>query len=129
MAKKLTVTFSARGYELDSYNHINNAVFLNYFEHARWEYFRELGMYDFLSNQEHLPVVTDVHVRYQREIRLFDVVVIESFCYAESPYLVFQQKIINQTLQMPSARATTKLIFLDRNKTACDIPAEILERI
>ena len=129
MPKKLTITLTARGYELDSYNHINNAVYLNYFEHARWEYFRELGLYNFLTESDNLPVVTDVHIRYQREIRLFDVLVIESFCLQEKPYLIFQQKIINQTSQMTSARATTKLIFIDHDKIARDIPDEILEQI
>ena len=97
MPKKITITFTARGYELDSYNHINNAVYLNYFEHARWEYFRELGLYALLTESGNLPVVTDVHIRYQREIRLFDELAIESFCFQEKPYLIFQQKIINKT--------------------------------
>jgi YbgC/YbaW family acyl-CoA thioester hydrolase len=129
MPKKLTISFTARGYELDSYGHINNAVYLNYFEHARWEFFRELNLYDFLKQAENLPVVTDVHVRYQREIKLFDEVMIESFCFQEKPYLVFQQKLLNKTTQLASARATTKLIFLDNDKIARDVPNEILERI
>ncbi|MEI6683643.1 MAG: acyl-CoA thioesterase [Bacteroidota bacterium] len=129
MAKKLTVSFTARGYELDSYNHVNNSVYLNYFEHARWEYFRELGMYDFLRDHGNLPVVTDVHVRYQREIRLFDELEIESFCVQEKPYLVFQQKLVNKTTGMSSARATTKLIFLDGEKLPREVPAEILALI
>ena len=129
MPKKTTITFTARGYELDSYNHINNAVYLNYFEHARWEYFRELGLYTLLTESGNFPVVTDVHIRYQREIRLFDELAIESFCFQEKPYLIFQQKIINKTSQMTSARATTKLIFIDHDKIARDIPAEILEQI
>jgi len=129
MPKKSTITYTARGYELDSYNHVNNAVYLNYFEHARWEYFREFDLYKFLKEDENLPVVIDVHIRYQREIRLFDILVIESFCFEEKPYLVFQQKIINQASQLTSARATTKLIFIDHNKMPRDIPAEILERI
>ncbi len=129
MPKKTTTSFTARGYELDSYGHINNAVYLNYFEHARWEYFRELDLYHILQENDNLPVVTDVHIRYQREIRLFDELTIESFCFQEKPYLVFQQKIINNTTGMTSARATSKLIFLDKEKTAGDVPGEILDRI
>lgn len=129
MAKKISTTLTVRGYELDSYGHINNAVYLNYFEHARWEFFRELDLYRFLMEKENLPVVTDVHIRYQRELRLFDELRVESFCFQEKPYLVFQQKIINNTTQMTSARATTKLIFLDKDKIAGDVPGEILERI
>jgi YbgC/YbaW family acyl-CoA thioester hydrolase len=104
-------------------------VYLNYFEHARWEYIRELGLYELLKLEDNLPVVTDVHIRYQREIKLFDNVQIESFCVQEKPYLVFRQKIFNETTQMTSARATTKLIFTGRDKIARDIPSEILELI
>jgi YbgC/YbaW family acyl-CoA thioester hydrolase len=129
MPKKLTITLTARGYELDSYNHINNAVYLNYFEHARWEFFRKLDLYGFLMENDNLPVVTDVHIRYQREIKLFDDMMIESFCVQEKPYLIFQQKIMNLSTGLSSARATTKLIFIDQNRVPRDVPAEILNKI
>ena len=31
-----------RGYELDSYGHVNNAVYVSYAEQARWKYFSKL---------------------------------------------------------------------------------------
>jgi YbgC/YbaW family acyl-CoA thioester hydrolase len=129
MSKKLSITLTARGYELDSYDHINNAVYLNYFEHARWEFFKELDLYHFLKENDNLPVVTDVHIRYQREIKLFDELRIESFCTEEKPYLIFHQKILNLTTGMASARATTKLIFIDKNRIPMNVPAEILNSI
>ena len=129
MAEKHTITLTARGYELDSYNHINNSVYFNYFEHARWEYFRQLGLYNFLQECDLSLVVTDVHIRYQREIKLFDELIIESLCYQEKPYLIFQQKIIHRKSQLAAARATTKLIFIDKNNIATDVPAEILSGI
>lgn len=33
----------ARSYELDTFGHVNHAVFLNYFEHGRFQAFRDLG--------------------------------------------------------------------------------------
>ncbi len=129
MPRKLTITLSARGYELDSYNHINNAVYLQYFEHARWEFFRQLDLYSVLKETNNLPVVTDIHIRYQREIKLFDELKIESFCVQEKPYLIFQQKIINLSTGLSSARATTKLIFIDNDRMARDVPGEILSCI
>lgn len=129
MPEKSTITITARGYELDSYNHINNAVYLNYFEHARWEYFRRLNLYDFLIESGRLPVVTDLHIRYQREIRLFDELSIESVCSHEKPYLVFRQRIINMSTGLTAARATTKLIFIDSERVPVDVPAEILAGI
>lgn len=129
MPKKLSITIVARGYELDSYQHINNAVFLNYFEHARWEYFKELELIRFLEEQQNMPVVTDIHIRYQREVRIFQELRIESYCFHERPYLVFQQKIINLTTNLPAARATTKLIFIDGDRISMDVPSEILATI
>ena len=129
MANKQTITFTARGYELDSYNHINNAVYLNYFEHARWEYLRQLNIYEFLKENQNLPVVTDVHIRYQREIKIFDALRIESYCILEKPYLIFHQKIMNLTTGLSSARATTKLIFIGKDKIVGDVPSEILSAI
>jgi YbgC/YbaW family acyl-CoA thioester hydrolase len=129
MAEKITISISARGYELDSYNHVNNAVYLNYFEHARWEYFRQLNLSAFLAEHGNLPVVTDVHIRYQREIRLFDDLSVESSCAHEKPYLVFRQRILNKTTGLTAARATTKLIFIGADRIARDVPAEILSVI
>ena len=33
-----TIEVEVRSYELDSYNHVNNAVYLNYLEYARMEF-------------------------------------------------------------------------------------------
>lgn len=126
MSVKQKLTFTARGYEIDSYGHVNNAVYLNYFEHARWEYFRELGLYDLIRKIGINPVVTDIQIRYQREVRLFDELTIESTCKPEGPYLVFQQRLFNNTTQLQSARSTTKLIFLNKDNIAQDVPEEIL---
>ena len=128
MPVKLNLTFSVRGYELDSYGHVNNAVYLNYFEHARWEYFRELDLYPVLQQLNISPVVTDIHIRYQREVKLFDQLRIESVCHQDGPYLVFQQRLFNDSAGLQAARATTKLIFIDAGHIPQDIPEELLKR-
>ena len=129
MPRKLLTEIVAKGYELDSYDHVNNAVFLNYFEHGRWEYFRQTGIYESLKKTGRLPVVTDIHIRYQREIRIFDEIQVESFCKQDGFYLVFRQRLINLTSGLTAARATTKLVFLDHEKSAIDIPQEVLSLI
>ncbi|MDD4554768.1 MAG: acyl-CoA thioesterase [Bacteroidales bacterium] len=125
----ISLTFTARGYELDSYGHINNAVYLNYFEHARWEFFRALGLLELLEKLAVVAVVTDIHVRYQREVRIFDELKVDSQCRHEGPYLVFQQKLLNCTTGLQAARAETKLIFIDGDRMPQDIPTAILDAI
>ena len=124
-----SVIIVARGYELDSYQHVNNAVYLNYFEHARWEYFRKFDLVNALKNEKIMPVVTDVHIRYQREIQLFQEIEIRSRCLIQAPYLVFQQRMINKSTGLPAARATTKLLFLDSSGLPTDIPDLVVQAV
>ena len=118
---------TARGYELDSYGHVNNAVYLNYLEQARWELFRDNGKLDFFATNGLLLVVVDVHIRYHREIKLFDQIGVVTKTKKDNPYLIFEQKLINETTGLSVARATIKTVFVDRNRVSHDIPPEMDE--
>ncbi len=126
MPVKITTQIAARGYELDSYGHINNAVYLNYFEHARWDYFRQTGLSTALNHGGIVAVVTEINIRYQHEVLIFDDLRVESVCSDEGPWMIFRQRMFNATRQNQAARATTKLVFIDREKKPQDIPAEVL---
>ena len=43
---------TVRGYELDSFGHMNNAVYLNYIEQAQWEILRKSGTFDYMQESE-----------------------------------------------------------------------------
>ena len=123
------MSLTVRGYELDSYGHVNNAVYLQYFEQARWEYMKEHGLLDLINMNELLLVVVDTHIRYMRESNLFDELVIETSCKVDKPYVVFTQKIINQTNQLPASRATVKTVFVDKQRIPQDIPGFMINKI
>ncbi|MER5281061.1 acyl-CoA thioesterase [Streptomyces sp. NPDC002809] len=65
-----SVDVTVRGYELDTQGHLNQAVYLQYAEHARWELLRAAGL-----PQEKLladgvgPVALEVTVKFRRELR------------------------------------------------------------
>ncbi|MFI1224756.1 MULTISPECIES: acyl-CoA thioesterase [unclassified Streptomyces] len=65
-----SVDVTVRGYELDTQGHLNQAVYLQYAEHSRWELLRAAGL-----PQEKLladgigPVQLEVTVKYRRELR------------------------------------------------------------
>jgi acyl-CoA thioester hydrolase len=117
-------SLTTRGYELDSYGHVNNAVYLNYFEQARWEIFRQLDLINYFSEQHLLLVVTEVHARYSREVRLFDELVIRTTLRKEAPYLVFDQKIFLQGSRIKVCSAKVKALLTDKDRITCDIPEE-----
>ena len=115
---------SVRGYELDSYGHVNNSVYLNYFEHARWKMFRDLELNHLVHESHILIVVTDVHIRYMREAKLYDEIEIQTRAACEGPYLIFKQKLFNRESGLALARAETKTVFLGADRKPADIPEE-----
>ncbi|WP_030058224.1 MULTISPECIES: acyl-CoA thioesterase [Streptomyces] len=68
-----TTRITVRGYETDTQGHLNQAVYLQYAEHARWEYLQAAGI-----RQAELvakgvgPVVLETTVKYLRELRAGD---------------------------------------------------------
>lgn len=66
-----------RHHELGTQGHLNQAVYLQYAEHARWEIMREAG----ISQEEFLsakigPVILELTVRYRQELRAGDEVTV-----------------------------------------------------
>lgn len=70
MTEDYRVRITVRGYELDTQGHVNQAVYLQYAEHARWECLRAAGI-----SQERLlatrvgPVALETTIRYRSELR------------------------------------------------------------
>lgn len=65
-----SIPVTVRGYELDVQGHLNQAVYLQYAEHARWELLRAAGINpDKLLAARVGPVVLETTIRYRRELR------------------------------------------------------------
>ncbi|HEX6231695.1 MAG TPA: acyl-CoA thioesterase [Jiangellaceae bacterium] len=64
------VRIAVRGYELDPRGHVNQAVYLQYTEHSRWECLRAAGIgHDALHDTGVGPVALEQTVRYLGELR------------------------------------------------------------
>jgi YbgC/YbaW family acyl-CoA thioester hydrolase len=123
--KPHTTSLKVRGYELDSYQHVNNAVYLNYLEQARWEFFQEMNLLEMINRNRLFLVVIEINIRYQRELKLLDEIEVKTTIKNSSPYLIFSQKIYHKSTKQPVARANVKTIFVDEQRLPQDIPAEI----
>jgi len=113
--------FEVRGYELDSFGHVNNAVYLNYTEQARWEITKEIGLYEFLKKSGDLLVVTEIKTKYIRELNLFQKARIETYFYKEGFFLIFKH-IIRNELNEKVNTATVKCIFINKQRIPQNIP-------
>ena len=126
---KYSFKTEVRGYELDSYGHVNNAIYVNYTEQARWEILKEAGLLDSFLKRNLLLVVAETNIRYMRELKLFDQVEIESTIKFEAPYLVFYQDINNLTDNLKSAKAIVRTLLIDKERIPQDIPEELLSLV
>ncbi|UCG27639.1 MAG: acyl-CoA thioesterase [Bacteroidales bacterium] len=117
-------TLEVRGYELDSFNHVNNAVYLNYFEHARWQMIRETGLINFFKDTGYFLVVVDIHIKYMKEITLFDELVIETSCSKKEPYLYFYQEMYKSGSRVKVSKAEVKTLLLDNERIPIDLPED-----
>ena len=120
---------SVRGYELDSYNHVNNAVYLNYFEQARWEIFQKLDLINYFRINHLFLVVTEMEVRYSRETKLFDELLIRTKVEKVAPYLVFYHKMFLDGTKVKVCSATVKTLLTDKEKHTIDIPEDFLLKL
>ena len=79
MAHVHTSRFAARSYEMDSYRHLNNGVYLGWFEQARLEYLQSLGFsYDGFADRRQWIVVARTEVDFRAPLHLGDAVAVET---------------------------------------------------
>jgi acyl-CoA thioester hydrolase len=73
MAEAFSLRIRVRGYELDAQGHLNQAVYGQYAEHARWEFLRAAGVsQDDLVASGVGPAILRTTIRFQRELRAGD---------------------------------------------------------
>ncbi|MDV9178420.1 thioesterase family protein [Streptomyces sp. W16] len=70
MSEPFSVPVTVRGYETDSLGHLNQSVYLQYAEHARWALLLAAGVGQAELLAEGIaPVVLETTIRYLRELR------------------------------------------------------------
>ncbi|MEU2711724.1 acyl-CoA thioesterase [Streptomyces sp. NPDC007205] len=69
MSEPFSVRVTVRGYETDVQGHLNQAVYVNYAEHARWSLLKAAGVTQAeLIGQGVGPVSLETTIRYLREL-------------------------------------------------------------
>ncbi len=65
MSKIYISSLEVRGYELDSFGHVNHAQYVSYMEHARWKMLQEKGItLEKLNEWKRWPVIAQLEVSY-----------------------------------------------------------------
>lgn len=122
--KTYSYDFRVRGHELDSFGHVNNAVYMNYYEHARWLIMDALGLLEYFKNSGNFLVVVKAQIKYINELNLLDRATIETSFYTEGFFVIFRQEILNKKREKVNT-ATFKCLFVNKEREALDIPDKL----
>ena len=117
-AEKFIYSFEVEKKHLDSFGHVNNAMYLTLFEEARWELITKNG-YGLAKIHESKigPTLLEIHIRFMKELLLGQSITIESQVTAlKSKIGVMTQKMIREGDLCCQAEFTIGLFDLNQRK-------------
>lgn len=95
---------------LDTFGHVNNSAYLEILEEARWDLItnRGFGLAQVVESQMG-PVILEIQIRFMRELKARDKVVIKTWCTDYSGKIgMLEQVIIKSESQEQACHATFK---------------------
>lgn len=117
-------------YELDAFGHVNNAVYLNYFEKARNDFLnaRGLSFNDFFSWQA-FPVLISASLEFISPARAGDRLLILGLASSSSrARFAIKYEISEEENDRLVCRGETVHVFIDQNSRPLAVPAEFRRR-
>ncbi|MFJ9152043.1 acyl-CoA thioesterase [Streptomyces sp. NPDC102270] len=98
MSEPYSVPVTVRGYETDVQGHLNQSVYINYAEHARWSLLKAAGITQAgLIGSGVGPVALETTIRYRRELLAGDEVEVTcAFEWGEGKTFRIQQTILKK---------------------------------
>ncbi|MFH8680213.1 acyl-CoA thioesterase [Streptomyces lydicus] len=94
-AEEYAVAVTVRGYETDTQGHLNQSVYLQYAEHARWSLLQASGIRQSTMVDRRIgPVTVETTIRYRRELRAGDEVEVScAFVWGEGKTFRIEQTV------------------------------------
>jgi len=127
--KEFIEELRVRTYELDSFGHVNNAVYLNYFEVARFRLLAQLGVsIERLGETGKMFVMSEAALKFKSPARYDDLLLIRTTFTIRKIRILFNQIIENKATRQLIATATITAVLVDQNGRPIDIP-EPLKRL
>jgi acyl-CoA thioester hydrolase len=130
MAHVQRSSFSVRSYELDSYAHLNNGVYLSWFEQSRLEYLQHFGFsYDGFAERKQWMVVARTEVDFRKALLQGEAVVVETRIVAFGRSSVrFNQRMLRAGGDL-ACEALTVMVFSGVGGGSIPIPEDVLAAI
>jgi len=114
--------------DMDAFQHVNNAVYLRYFESARIHYFEQTPMFGIMQAQGVGPIVHSHRIRYRFPLTYPDSVRIGVRILGVGPdRLLAAYRMVSVKHQVIAAEGDTTIVFVDyRAGGKAPIPEAVL---
>lgn len=120
--------FRVRGYELDSFGHVNNAVYLHYLEEARWNMFCENPQCrSYIIENGLFPAVIETKIKYISELKAFSYAYVLTDWNYDGNYIIAKHKIYHSESDYIASKATVKMLLLSKERIIYDLNDSLKE--
>lgn len=119
-----------REYHLDSFGHVNNAVYVQLYEEARWDFITKNGFgLDYIQKHQVGPVILDLKVKFKRELKNREQIKILSRTIEmmSSKIMVLEQSMINSEGKVASEAIFTVGFFDMKERKLINASSEWLK--
>jgi len=124
MSRIYQTEIEVRGYELDSYGHVNHANYLNYLEFARWKMLEaENVTLDTFKKWGRWPVIAQLEIQYLRPAFMGDRLTVETrlLDYKRSSMQISQAI---KKGDVPITQAKIRSVIVDESGRPAPLPEE-----
>lgn len=124
------IQLRVRSYELDSFGHVNNAVFLQYLEFARGEFLLQRGLsLDDFHRWKKFPYVKDVNIAYKSPVLYNNLLEIRGrISKWTGASFTMEKEIFNLTTNRLAARAEIAFVFVNERGRPTAVPEVFKQR-
>ena len=120
-----------RSYDLDSFGHVNNAVYLNYLEEARCDYMEQHGLnFNNFGQWKSYAFVVSAEIRYKAPARYGHILDIRGrFSGTKRSSFCIEYQMFNTTTNRVCAEAKMMFAFVNEHEKLIPIPQEFREKM
>lgn len=125
MPKTYHCIIEVRGYELDSFGHVNHAVYISYLEHARWKLLEEehVGLKEFEQWQK-WPVIASLEVSYLKPTFLGEKLEVQTHLEQSGRTGFIAHQIVSRNGQ-PVLKAKVHVVVVNKKGRPDILPDEV----
>lgn len=117
---------------LDSFGHVNNAIYVQLYEEARWDFITKNGFgLEKIQKDQVGPVLLDLKVRFKREIKNRETILItsQSIEIVSPKIMVLEQKMLKADGKVASEAIFTVGFFDMKERKLVDATPDWLKAV